>query len=110
MKNIIKPRRKFFFIIPVILLFAVTGIVMWLWNMVLPNILEVKTITYWQAMGILILSKILFGGFCGFKKHHHNIHKNNFFHKLKNMTQEEREKFKDQWKQRFSKEGFCNHK
>jgi hypothetical protein len=34
-----------------------------LWNCLLPEILGVKSITFWQAMGILILSKILFGGF-----------------------------------------------
>ena len=38
-------------------------IVMQLWNHLLPEIAGVRTITFWQALGLLILSKILFGGF-----------------------------------------------
>lgn len=38
-------------------------IVMSLWNAVLPDIAPVHTITYWQSVGLLILSRILFGGF-----------------------------------------------
>eukprot|EP01031_Cornospumella_fuschlensis_P021719 gene21719-26617_t len=34
---------------------------MMLWNNLLPEILGVRSITFWQAMGIFILSKILFG-------------------------------------------------
>ncbi len=36
-----------------------------LWNGVLQQVVPVKPITYWQAFGLLILSKILFGGFPG---------------------------------------------
>ena len=36
-------------------------VVMTLWNNLLPEIMNVSTITFWQAMGIFILSKILFG-------------------------------------------------
>ena len=35
--------------------------VMQLWNALLPAILHVGVITFWQAMGIFILCKILFG-------------------------------------------------
>ena len=46
----------------------VTFVVMLLWNWLIPSIFtNGPEITYWQALGILILSKILFGGF----KHHH---------------------------------------
>jgi len=34
-----------------------------LWNGVLAAVLPVKVITYWQALGLLVLAKILFGGF-----------------------------------------------
>jgi Ca2+/H+ antiporter, TMEM165/GDT1 family len=40
-------------------------VVMSLWNAILPAVLGVKTITFMQALGIFILSKILFGGFKG---------------------------------------------
>ena len=44
---------------------AFSGIVMLLWNGVLHTVLNIGTITFLQAAGILLLSKILFGGFRG---------------------------------------------
>jgi hypothetical protein len=38
-------------------------VVMSLWNCVLVAVLGVSVISFWQAAGILLLSKILFGGF-----------------------------------------------
>ncbi len=38
-------------------------IIMWLWNWLMPDLFGLATITYWQAVGIFILLKILFGGF-----------------------------------------------
>lgn len=107
MKNKCKNKRGFLFIIPFIILFGLTGIVMWLWNSILPNVIDVHTVTYWQAMGILVLSKILFGGFGGFRNHHTHSHKKHFFNKIKNMSPEERENFKRQWRERFHNKGFC---
>ncbi len=46
-------------------LFAFGSVVMLLWNAILPAVLHVSSITFWQALGILLLSKILFGGFRG---------------------------------------------
>lgn len=43
--------------------FLFSGVVMLLWNNILPSVLHVGVITFWQAMGIIALSKILFGGF-----------------------------------------------
>jgi hypothetical protein len=34
-----------------------------LWNWLLPNISSLKRVTYLQALGILILGRLLFGGF-----------------------------------------------
>ena len=34
-----------------------------LWNWLLPNISSLKRVTYLQALGILVLAKLLFGGF-----------------------------------------------
>lgn len=58
--------RKFSFLIPVFVIAGLTllgFVVMLLWNGVLVDVLSVKTITFWQALGILVLSKILFSGF-----------------------------------------------
>ncbi|SMC44023.1 hypothetical protein [Moheibacter sediminis] len=100
--------KKFLFIIPFFILFALTGIVMWLWNSILPEVVGVKEITYWQAMGILVLSKILFGGFHGFKKNK-DLKRDQFFSKIRNMSPEEREKFKENWKNKFAKNVYCKH-
>ena len=51
------------FFIAAVLVFGV--IVMGLWNAILPPVLGVKPITFGQGLGILLLSKILFGGFHG---------------------------------------------
>lgn len=41
---------------------AVGGVVMLLWNWLLPELFPgVRPIGYWQALGVLLLSKILFG-------------------------------------------------
>jgi len=55
-----------------IALMAVVGIaviawvVMLLWNALLPSLFAgVSPVGYWQALGLLLLSKILFGGFHG---------------------------------------------
>jgi len=60
--------RKFRFFIPLIVLAVVALFALavhGLWNGVLADVLGVKTVTYWQALGILVLAKILFGGFPG---------------------------------------------
>ena len=45
---------------------AVTWIVMQLWNCLLPDLFTgVSRIGYWQALGVLLLSRILFGGLRG---------------------------------------------
>jgi hypothetical protein len=37
-------------------------LVMLLWNWLMPMLFGLKAITYWQAFGILLLSKVLFSG------------------------------------------------
>jgi hypothetical protein len=46
---------------------SVVGVmVMVLWNWLMPALFGVPAIGYWQAVGLLILSKLLLGGFRGF--------------------------------------------
>ncbi|MBS1753867.1 MAG: hypothetical protein KF741_01030 [Ferruginibacter sp.] len=90
----------FFLFIGAMLLFGL--LVMGLWNAILPAVLGVKAITFLQALGILLLSKILFGGFRGgFGRGRH--HKERWIamqQKMASMSPEEREKFKAEWKNR----------
>jgi hypothetical protein len=36
-------------------------IVQWLWNWLMPDIFNLKQITFWQAFGLIFLSRLLFG-------------------------------------------------
>ncbi|MBN1415429.1 MAG: hypothetical protein JW973_10035 [Bacteroidales bacterium] len=38
-------------------------IVMWLWNWLLPGLFGFKAITFWQAVAIVVLARIIFGSF-----------------------------------------------
>jgi hypothetical protein len=39
--------------------------VMWLWNWLMPELFGLPTLTFWKAVGVVFLSKLLFGGFGG---------------------------------------------
>lgn len=98
--------RKFLFfpLIAVAFVAAASGIVMLLWNNVIVEVMPVKSVSFWQAAGIFLLSKLLFGNFkgggspggfrgraAGWKE------------KLMNMSDEDREKFRAAWKERCRK-------
>src|SRR5688572_6981874 len=103
-------KRRFWFGKAVMILVFCTAfvmlfsyIVMRLWNGILPDVLGVRTISFWQAMGILVLSKILFSGFGGFhqkKEQFKNRFRQKMLDKWEHMTPEEKQKFKDEWKNR----------
>jgi len=94
-------RKKFFFIPFGIaaLLAIVSYVVMLLWNNLLPEIINVKPISFWQAMGIFILCKILFGfgkGNGGGPWARHRMAE-----KCRDMSPEERLQFKEKMKNKF---------
>ena len=69
-------------------------VVMNLWNWLVPPIFGWHTINFWQALGLLILSKILFGGFRGgWGRGMHWRHR--MMERWQQMTPEEREKFRE---------------
>lgn len=85
-------------------IFIFGSVVMLLWNGLLPAILGVKTISFWQAIGILVLSKILFGGFGG-RHGHHKCHGHGPQHHwhgrwMDHLTPEQREMMKSEWQGR----------
>jgi hypothetical protein len=60
--------KKLRFLMPVgfLLVAAASGaIVMLLWNWLMPSIFGLAVINFWQAAGLLILARILLGGFGG---------------------------------------------
>ena len=36
--------------------------VMWLWNWLMPEIFGMETLTFWEALGVSLLSNLLFKG------------------------------------------------
>lgn len=44
-------------------------LVKWIWNLLMPELFGLKEITYWQAFGMVVLAKLLFGAF---GSHHHD--------------------------------------
>jgi hypothetical protein len=68
-------------------------IIMHLWNWLMPGIFGLHTITYWQGLGLLILAKILFGGFHrgGGGRRHWRQHMEE---RWAGMSEEDREKFR----------------
>lgn len=49
--------------------------VKWLWNNLMPGLFGLPVITYWQAVGLVVLSKILFGSFHGHGHDEGHFHK-----------------------------------
>lgn len=96
-------RKPIFILIPIALFFAIGGIVMLLWNWLIPLIFGLKAISYLQALGLFLLSRILLGSF-GFGNKKPPFANPKFREKIMNMTDEERQQFKEEWKSR------CNNK
>jgi hypothetical protein len=78
-----------------ILLFAFIGgqVVMHLWNWVLPPLFGWRMITFWQALGLLVLCRILLGGH-GFHGGMRSRMRQRMAERWEQMTPEEREKFR----------------
>jgi hypothetical protein len=79
-------------------LFGVLGIgvvgtaVMLLWNALLPALFGLPMIGFWQALGVLVLSRILVGGLRGRGSHGH--WRGRMIARWEQMSEEERERFR----------------
>ena len=100
-------RRKGRFLFPLLfpLMWALlAAVVMWLWNAILPSLLHTNTITFWQSAGLLVLSRILFGGFHfrrpGDRPKFGGNRWGNMREKWMNMSKEDRSKFKSEMRNR----------
>jgi hypothetical protein len=75
-----------------------SGLVMALWNWLMPALFGLRVITFWQALGVLVLSRILFGRLGGPGRRMHWRHR--ITERWNQMTPEEREKFMEGMKGR----------
>lgn len=100
-------RKKWFFIAPLALLglvvfIAIGGeLVKLLWNWLAPAVFGWRPITFWQAVGLLALCRILFGGLTGHRGPGSGMRwrmrermEQRMAERWERMTPEEREKFR----------------
>jgi hypothetical protein len=102
-------KRKLFWIVPAVIvgitLFIFIGgqLVMHLWNWLLPTLFGWRQVTFWQAVGVLALCRILFGGFGRHGYGRSNIRRRiseRMEERYAAMTPEERERFRQNWRGR----------
>lgn len=98
--------KRLIFLAPVILLvvlvFVAIGgvIVMELWNWLMPPLFGWHEIAFWQALGVLALCRILFGG-VGFKGPVGSNVRRRMDERCQQMTPEERERFRQRMRERW---------
>jgi hypothetical protein len=57
---------SFAIVFAIAMLFIVSGLLMWLWNITIPKIFNgVREITFWEAFRLLLIAGILFGNGLG---------------------------------------------
>ena len=98
--------QKHLVFIPLFLVLMVTllgAIVMWLWNWLMPPIFGLPLLTFWQAMGLVVLCRLLVGNIGLGGHHHHHGHghcgcgegQNKLRERWASMTPEERQEIID---------------
>jgi hypothetical protein len=93
-------RRRWLRRAPIVALFGVLAltvlgfVTMLLWNWLMPALFGLARVGFWQALGLVVLSRVLFGGF-----RHHGWHRHHWRGRLlarwEQMTPEEREKLRE---------------
>jgi hypothetical protein len=92
-------RRRWIVMAPLallgILLFMTLGgaVVMQLWNWLLPPLFGWHSVTFWQALGLLVLCRILFGRWGGHRYGRSRIRRR-MEERWERMPPEERERFR----------------
>ena len=103
-------RKKRLLLVPLVIVvfvifIAIGGeVVRLLWNWLLPTLFGWREITFWQALGLLALCRILFGGFGGRGLHRSSLRRR-MAERCEHMTPEERERFRQGMRARW---GFCS--
>ncbi|MEY2414508.1 MAG: hypothetical protein QOD84_3114 [Acidobacteriaceae bacterium] len=82
-----------FFLFAVLFVTVFGFVVMSLWNWLMPALFGWHVINFWQGVGLLVLCKILFGGFRG--RRGGPVHwRHRMSERWEKMTPEERDKFR----------------
>jgi hypothetical protein len=100
-----------------VLLFIVIGgtVVQLLWNWLLPDLFGWRQITFWQALGLLALCRILFGGFGRHGGSRSSVRRriadrmaDRVAERLEHMTPEERDRFRQRIRERCGSDPFAS--
>jgi hypothetical protein len=83
-----------FLLIAIVAMGVFSFVVMSLWNWLMPAVFGMRVITFWQALGLLVLSRILLGGFRGRPGPGGWHWRRRMMERWEQMTPEEREKFR----------------
>jgi hypothetical protein len=83
-----------------VFIFVGGEVVMRLWNWLLPSLFGWRQITFWQAVGLLALCRILFGHH-GWRHSGHSNFRRRMKERCANMTPEERERFRQAIRERW---------
>jgi hypothetical protein len=88
-------------IVGILLFMAIGGVlVLLLWNWLLPPLFGFRQVTFWQALGLLALCRILFGG-----RSWHGSGRSGYRRRIaerwERMTPEERERLRQGWRGRW---------
>ena len=92
MKHMFWARGLKFIVLGAAFVAAVTAVVMGLWNALLPDLLGWHVIGFWQALGLLVLSRLLFGGWRG--RGHQRRWRARMLERWAHMSEEERAAFR----------------
>ncbi len=92
-----RPRYLLYALLALGVFLAMGWLVQWLWNAILPQVAAVGPLRYWQALGLLLLSRILFGGWRGRRAHRGGAH---WHGKWQHMSEEERERYRSAFRDR----------
>jgi len=96
-------RGAAFLVLVPALIAVLSFVVMSLWNALIPALFHGPILTFWQAVGLLVLSKILFGGLRGRGGHgwHGRRWRGEMWRqKWESMTPEERDRLRARFKHR----------
>jgi hypothetical protein len=92
-------RKRWLFLAPlailgILLVMAIGGeVVKLLWNWLLPPLFGWRPITFWQALGMLVLCRILFGG-SGFHRSPRSRIRRRMAERWERLTPEQRERLR----------------
>jgi hypothetical protein len=90
-----------FVVLALAVLALVSLVVMGLWNQLIPGLFGGPSLRFWQAAGLLVLSRLLVGGLRGHGGHWHGRHGNHMWReRWESMTPEERERLRARFKHR----------